>query len=50
MRVLGNGVADAGVYQVDQQEYVHSGDEEKWFVLWACVWILALALLFPALI
>lgn len=50
MQVLGDGAGEAGVCKLDQQEYSLSGDEVKWFVLWACVWILALALLFPALI
>ena len=50
MQVLGNGAADAGICNLDQEEHMLSGDEVKWFVLWACVWILALALLFPALI
>lgn len=50
MQVLGDGAAEAGVCKLNQEECMFSGDEVKWFVLWAGVWIVALALLFPALI
>ncbi|MGE5324556.1 MAG: hypothetical protein ACM3SW_16940 [Actinomycetota bacterium] len=50
MQVLGNGAGEAGVCKLDEEQYMFSAGEAKWFVLWACVWILALALLFPALI
>lgn len=50
MQVLGNNAGEAGLCKLGQEEYVLSGNEVKWFVLWACVWIFALALLLPALV
>jgi len=50
MQVLGNGAGEAGICNLDQEKSMLSGGEVKWFVLWGCLWILALALLFPALI
>lgn len=50
MQLLRRGTLEAGSLEIAQETAGALQDEGKWFILWAGVWIIALAVLLPALI
>lgn len=49
MQVSRNQTIEIGTMDA-RAEGTLTQDEGKWFILWACLWIAALAVLLPALI
>lgn len=50
MQLLQKVTLDAGSLEIAQETPGALQNEGKWFILWAGVWIIALAVLLPALI
>jgi hypothetical protein len=50
MQLLRKVTLEAGGVEIAQEVSGGLQDEGKWFILWAGVWIIALAVLLPALI
>jgi len=50
MQLSGNQTVEINTLDPGVSEGALAQDEAKWFVIWACLWIVALALLLPALI
>jgi len=50
MQVSGNQNIEISTLDAAVPESALTQDEAKWFLVWACVWIAALAVLLPALI
>ena len=50
MQASGNQRSEITTMDAAVAEGTLTQDEAKWFVLWACLWIAALAVLLPALI
>jgi len=50
MQVSGNQTVEISTLDAAVPEGALTQDEAKWFVIWACLWIAALAILLPALI
>ncbi|HEU5413102.1 MAG TPA: hypothetical protein VFW31_05065 [Candidatus Angelobacter sp.] len=49
MQLLRRVTLEAGSAEIAQEVSGGLQDEGKWFILWAGVWIIALAVLLPAL-
>jgi hypothetical protein len=50
MQVLSKLTVEAAGFEVTEERCAALPNEAKWFMVWAGVWIVALAVLLPALI
>lgn len=50
MQLLSKMTVEAGSFEVAQERCMEPQNEAKWFVVWAGLWIAALAILLPALV
>lgn len=50
MQLLSKATIEAKSFEVAQEQCMAPQNEAKWLVLWGGVWIVALAILLPALI